>query len=58
MKLAYYAAIPEGRKWIELLVRREDGRQVAEERTGVVYRSAREMTAALSAKNSLLQMGR
>ena len=50
--MTYYAIVSEGRRYIELLVRRENGRQVSQEPTGTTYKSFREASAAIGSKNA------
>ena len=52
--LSYYAVVGDdrGRGFIEVLVRRENGRQISQEPTGVTYKTARAAQAALAEKNA------
>ena len=51
MTIKYYAAVGTGRKWAEVLVVRENGRQVSQTPTGVIYATTRAMQAGLEARN-------
>jgi hypothetical protein len=52
MTLRYFAFVFEGRRWIELLITRANGRQVSQVPTGVTYKTARAAEAGVFAKNT------
>lgn len=50
-RITYYAAEGKGRQWAEVLVVRENGRQVSQEPTGVIYPTTKAMQAGLAERN-------
>ena len=52
----YYGFISagEGRGWTEVLARRENGRRVSDEPTGVTYRTFRDAENGVFAKNRII----
>ncbi len=50
--LRYFAIVPaDGRRWQELLIVRENGRQVSSAPTGVIYPTQALAKAAITKKN-------
>lgn len=49
--IQYYGVVMQGRKIAEVLVTRQNGKQVSQELTGITYRNKRDAITSLTVKN-------